>query len=176
MDLSLAIIVQKLGSQTFIDTLSMFISSKLILITFVSAIYLAILILDKKNRKKIITTTIIATLLHLTISEGLFKTLLPYFDIIRLRPYLAHPDLTTAIGHLNTSVSFPSSHMSALTAVSTILASFYKKTWPFAILAVLIMGFSRIHNGMHYPTDVIGGAILGILYAIIATKIAKKFQ
>ena len=44
---------------------------------------------------------------------------------------------------------------------------------PFLIIAGLI-ALSRIYLGVHYTTDVIGGAVFGILIAYIITKILKK--
>ncbi|HBP00652.1 MAG TPA: hypothetical protein DD454_00320 [Candidatus Moranbacteria bacterium] len=32
----------------------------------------------------------------------------------------------------------------------------------------VLMGFSRIHNGMHYPSDVIMGAVLGAAYGLVS--------
>jgi len=54
------------------------------------------------------------------------------------------------------------------------LTFFYRKYWIWAILFIFIMAFSRIHNGMHYFSDVIVGTMLGLLYGFIAIKITKS--
>jgi len=73
-------------------------------------------------------------------------------------------------------------------AMITIFTHYYRKTqstktrlkwitklvWPTGIIFALLMAFSRIHNGMHYPTDVIAGGIFGILYGSIGIYITNK--
>jgi undecaprenyl-diphosphatase len=61
--------------------------------------------------------------------------------------------------------SFPSGHTATSFACATILAAYVPRLRvPFFLLAALI-GLSRIYNGMHYPSDVLAGAILGVLVA-----------
>jgi undecaprenyl-diphosphatase len=61
--------------------------------------------------------------------------------------------------------SFPSSHASNNFAVAT-LFSFYYRRWAWAWLTfATIIGFSRISVGVHYPSDVIGGALFGAMCA-----------
>jgi membrane-associated phospholipid phosphatase len=40
----------------------------------------------------------------------------------------------------------------------------------------LLMAFSRMHNGMHYPSDVLMGSLLGIGYWLLSVWIAKKIM
>jgi undecaprenyl-diphosphatase len=66
--------------------------------------------------------------------------------------------------------------MSSTVSILTVFVYFYKKywiVWTSAILFALLMAFARIHNGMHYPTDVLAGTALGIVYGIIAIKSQK---
>jgi membrane-associated phospholipid phosphatase len=58
--------------------------------------------------------------------------------------------------------SFPSGHMRETAALSLLLAGFWRASWPYALAYVLIMGFSRVHLGAHYPSDVLGGALIGL--------------
>lgn len=70
--------------------------------------------------------------------------------------------------------SFPSMHTATSFAVAFALFRSDKKMGiPFLIIAGLI-ALSRIYLGVHYTTDVIGGAVFGILIAYIITKILKK--
>ncbi|SET93219.1 phosphatase PAP2 family protein [Paenibacillus sp. NFR01] len=78
----------------------------------------------------------------------------------RLRPYLALPDTNTFHNPLKDH-SFPSGHTTA------IFASTVPYMMAFPPLAVIllplacIIGFSRIYLGLHYPTDVFAGAVIG---------------
>jgi len=82
--------------------------------------------------------------------------------------------------------SFVSSHASNSFNVALISLLFIKKRW-FTISILLwasVVGYSRVYLGVHYPGDVICGAILGILigwsvyslYRLADNRILKKFQ
>jgi undecaprenyl-diphosphatase len=65
--------------------------------------------------------------------------------------------------------SFPSSHAVNSFAAATYLSHFYRKwSWAFYSYAIVI-GFSRISVGVHYPSDVAGGAVIGSAVALIVT-------
>lgn len=77
----------------------------------------------------------------------------------RPRPFLVH-DVIKLISE--TSWSFPSGHTLFFFALSTIVYLHHKK-WGWAFyLASLIMAFARVAAGVHYPTDILGGIILGL--------------
>jgi undecaprenyl-diphosphatase len=61
--------------------------------------------------------------------------------------------------------SFPSSHAVNNFAFATLMTFFYRKLWYVFFAYAGLMGFSRISVGVHYPSDVIGGAIIGIILA-----------
>jgi membrane-associated phospholipid phosphatase len=61
--------------------------------------------------------------------------------------------------------SFPSGHAATSFACATVLAAAWpKRRAVFYALAVLI-AFSRLYNGVHFPLDVLGGAVLGVAIA-----------
>lgn len=70
------------------------------------------------------------------------------------------------LGYKN-SFSFPSSHSMNMFAEATLFSFFYpgKKIW-FFVFAFFI-GYSRIYVGVHYPFDVAGGAIMGMVIASV---------
>ena len=72
-----------------------------------------------------------------------------------------------------TSFSFPSGHTSSAFAACAAILFLNKKIGIPAMIFAAIMGFSRIYVEVHYCTDVIGGAIVGIIYAVIGVLIAK---
>jgi undecaprenyl-diphosphatase len=85
-----------------------------------------------------------------------------------------HRPFETQLGPPSNAYSFPSGHTATSFAAATVL-SFYAPRWrvPFFLLATLI-GLSRIYNGMHYPTDVLAGALLGVLVALLILQVAPR--
>lgn len=158
----------------WIDPITIFISSNTILGILGIIITAYFLIWDKKNGKRIAVAAAIAIGLHFLISEGFFKYIFPDFGLFRVRPYLAHPGEIIPLGKLNTNSSFPSSHMAYVLSLLTVYVYYYRKFWPSGLAFALFMAYARIHNGMHYPTDVLAGAILGFVYGMLGIYIVNK--
>jgi undecaprenyl-diphosphatase len=78
-----------------------------------------------------------------------------------------HRPFEHQLGPASSTHSFPSGHTATSFACATVLSSIAPR-WrvPFFVLAALI-GFSRVYNAMHYPTDVLAGAVLGVLTALL---------
>jgi undecaprenyl-diphosphatase len=79
-------------------------------------------------------------------------------------PILDHIHLLVPCG---SGYSFPSSHAVNNFAVGTFLSFYYRRwTWAFMSFAFVI-AFSRLSVGVHYPSDCLGGAIIGALCAVL---------
>jgi undecaprenyl-diphosphatase len=62
--------------------------------------------------------------------------------------------------------SFPSGHATASFACATMLAFFAPRAAPALFLLAAAIAWSRVYVGVHYPLDVLGGALLGVLISI----------
>jgi len=60
--------------------------------------------------------------------------------------------------------SMPSSHAANWFAATMICYVFFRRSWKFMLPLACLVSFSRLYNGMHYPSDVLAGAILGAGY------------
>jgi hypothetical protein len=60
----------------------------------------------------------------------------------------------------------PSAHAANWFAATMVLWLYYRRSWRFMLPMAALVSFSRVYNGMHYPGDVLVGAILGAGYAV----------
>ncbi|MEP7109719.1 MAG: phosphatase PAP2 family protein [Ferruginibacter sp.] len=93
----------------------------------------------------------------------------------RPRPYVTYPNdvfiLTSSRG-----TSFPSGHTSLAFATATSLTLTHKKWWV-AVPAYLwagCVGYSRMYLGKHYPSDLLGGAVVGVGSSFLSHWLSKK--
>ena len=96
------------------------------------------------------------------IADILANRLKPVFDTERPSSRYAEP---RPLVHAPTDGSFPSGHAATSFAAATVLTYAWPRWWPAFLLLALGIGFSRVYVGVHYPLDVVGGAVLGILVA-----------
>jgi undecaprenyl-diphosphatase len=89
----------------------------------------------------------------------------------RDRPPLVYPEPKPLVSVPN-SGAFPSGHTSAAFACATVLAwASPRLRIPLFVLAAAI-GWSRIYVGVHWPLDVLGGAVLGVVVSTVLLKLA----
>lgn len=123
-----------------------------------------ILICNKKYR-----TAGILTLLALIVTALLGEVILKNL-VQRSRPFLSMPDIKLLIT-APTSYSFPSGHTSSsFTAAAMLSHNFKKYRFGFFTVAILI-AFSRLYLCVHFPSDILGGIILGVIGYFITLKL-----
>jgi membrane-associated phospholipid phosphatase len=62
--------------------------------------------------------------------------------------------------------SFPSSHAANWFAATMIFFIYYRRSWRVCLPLACLVAFSRLYNGVHFPSDVLAGAIIGAGYAV----------
>jgi len=97
------------------------------------------------------------------------------YAINRDRPYEKYPDEIYP-NSIETDPSFPSGHASLAFSTATTLTLQFKK-WYVAVPAyawAVGVGYSRLYLGQHYPTDIIGSAVVGSGSAVLSHWLSKK--
>ena len=84
--------------------------------------------------------------------------------VARPRPCITLPDVVERLG-CTQSGSMPSAHAANWFAMTMVAFLFYRRSIWFMLPMALAVSFSRVYNGVHYPSDVLAGAILGAGYA-----------
>jgi undecaprenyl-diphosphatase len=69
--------------------------------------------------------------------------------------------------------SFPSGHAATSFAAATILTATLPRFWPLWFLLAVAIAFSRVYVGVHYPLDVVAGAALGAVIALLLLAAAR---
>ena len=91
------------------------------------------------------------------------------------RPYQVSDDVRLIVDALG--YGFPSGHVMAAVVVWGYLATVYKRAWLSisVVIYVLLMGWARMYAGAHYPQDVFGGVIFGIIALMIFMRLIEPF-
>ena len=173
MELKIVKYFNRLGKGK-VDGVTDFLSRVKYLFVFWVAVSGVAVFFAGENRKELIISLAIVTASHFLLTEGIMKHTLTKLWGIRRRPYIIDTNIIS-IGRQFSDSSFPSSHMASTLAMLVALTYFFPFVWPVSLIFVLVMAFSRLHNGMHYPSDILAGTILGIGYGVLGIYVSKLF-
>lgn len=131
-------------------------------------ILLAVVLLCFRQTRKVGITMGIALIFGLLLGNLTLKPL-----TARIRPYDFDPSIRLLIPP-ESEFSFPSGHTLASFEGAVSIFAHNRKFGTAALILAAIIAFSRLYLMVHYPLDVITGAILGSVFALIAVKITDR--
>lgn len=131
-------------------------------------VYLGIVLFLFPKSRKCGAAILLSYLLSYFVADNLLKEL-----IARPRP-CAVDETVELLVKRSTSYSCPSVHSAIGFASAGSLYLYNKKAGVVALVFALLVAFSRLYFFVHYPSDVIFGAIIGIVIAIIVRKMLKQ--
>jgi membrane-associated phospholipid phosphatase len=116
------------------------------------------------NHQRRLSYTLLLGMITLTLTVETIKTLTE-----RNRPYIKILD-SRVIGAKARGLSFPSGHTAQSFFLSTLFVHYFNMGLAGAIILfglAITVGVTRMYVGAHYPRDVLGGAVLGLLWGIV---------
>lgn len=137
---------------------------QIVLISIISIIYWA---LDKKFGEYIAYSVLTSVLLNNAVK-----------DIFKMKRPIGEEGIRTLREKTATGYSFPSGHTQSSASFYGAMAIYLKKKamYIIATIMIILIGFSRLYLGVHYPKDVIVGGILGVLTSLICYKLYNTFE
>ncbi len=126
------------------------------------------LIFNKKDGKKLGLMVALGLILHLVILDLVIKQF-----TFRARPYMALENVHR-LGRIWVNSSFPAGHASSTFIGAIIFSRFYKRFRVPLFSMAFITSVSRVYLGMHYPSDVLAGAAIGISISLFVLWLEKK--
>lgn len=132
-------------------------------------IAMAVLMLCFKKTRKAGITTLLALAVGFVCTNLILKHL-----VSRPRPWLDVGGLLPLIDESDPN-SFPSGHTTCAFAFASALWRTAPKKWMkwLSLAAAVLMGYSRLHVGVHYPSDVLAGVLVGLFAGWAAWRLCK---
>lgn len=89
---------------------------------------------------------------------------------------IPRPNIATDTLFWNEGIySFPSGHTTFFFTLATIMFFYHRKISYILFILGALVGYSRIVIGVHYPVDIFGGAMLGIIVGLVLHNMKRKF-
>ncbi len=110
--------------------------------------------------------TIVVLLIAASFSDAIcFQVIKPWVG--RIRPSHEFYDYINLLVSKGGKYSFPSNHAANSFVFATVLSYFYEKNKTFLYILASAIAFSRVYVGVHYPLDIVSGAIIGYIISWI---------
>ncbi|MGH2518822.1 MAG: phosphatase PAP2 family protein [Chloroflexota bacterium] len=85
----------------------------------------------------------------------------------RPRPFFSHRGTVHLLLRHSADASFPSDHAAAAFAIAIVLLASHRRLGALFMAAAVVLSYGRVYVGDHYPTDVLAGAVIGLLVGLL---------
>jgi undecaprenyl-diphosphatase len=141
-----------------------------IMLILVAVVLIAMLVKGGRHERLAVITLIVGIIFSDQLNSSVAK-----FILERPRPCHVLGDVRLLVS-CGSGFSFPSSHAVNNFCGAVILAFFVRGAAPWLFSFAALVSFSRVYVGVHYPSDVLAGAILGSLCGIIVIFLFVKSE
>lgn len=158
-------IAERSGQGVLLDNAAVFLAGPLLYFLILGAVLFIALEKGSRRRWLLFLEMSLAALL----SRGLIAETFQYF-YIHVRPYVFYKTepLIVTLGN-----SFPSGHMTFVWALAGTIFLFDKRWGSVYFLLGALMGISRIYVGVHWPFDILGGMMFGLISALFVHRLLR---
>jgi len=171
LDFSILYFFNSIISNSFFDLIFPMITDSKNWIFPLIFFYTFLIIKFKKKGLIAFLLTLLCVIITDAISAQLLK---PYF--MRIRPsHEVYENINLLIGK-GGKYSFPSNHAANSMALAFTTSFFFKSSFKYLFILSIIIGFSRIYVGVHYPFDIIFGFIFGYLTSMLILDVYSKIK
>ena len=167
LDYNLLMQIHNMTRSSFLDSVMPYVSA----MGDLGAIWIifSLILLANKKYRRVGIMCLAALLLTTIIGEVVLKNILQ-----RPRPFVQYPSIQLLIPK-PPSFSFPSGHTASSFAAAWIISRNLKKAALAAYILAAAIAFSRLYLMVHYPSDILGGILLGTVCAVCAEALLKKY-
>lgn len=153
------------GKNQIVDWFFIFGAKYLIWIILAIVIFLFF----PKKLKLASIASLLTGLISISLNYLIFYNLFP-----QGRPYQILGNVNKLIEHLSDK-SFPSNHAAFAFALALPIFYYNKKIGTVLLVLALLVGFSRVYVGVHFPFDIIGGFFVALIVSLLVNFYFKKY-
>lgn len=166
MDLAALEFINRTATSPFFDQFFLFLTKPPYKEVIIAAFVLALAVFGGRRGRIAALLAILAVALADQVSANVLKPL-----VDRMRPCFAYPEeVRLLLPKQARSPSFPSSHAANSFAVATVLFVINRRAGWIGIGLAFLISYSRPYVGVHYPSDTLGGATLGVLLGLLLLR------
>lgn len=155
------------GKSAILDKIIVFFAEYLGGILIFGAFFLVVISYNAKREIQIFLLSIFSGL----ISRFFFVEIIRYF-YQKPRPFVSL-NINQIINHSATP-SFPSGHAAFYFALAFTVYFYHKKIGVFFLIGAALISISRVAGGVHYPSDILAGAVIGCFTTIFVRFLFRK--
>jgi undecaprenyl-diphosphatase len=159
LDTALFLLVNGAAGNGALDRVMVFVTTQDHWVPVLVGLWVALVVWGGKRGRMAAAMLVVAVALSDQLSSAVLKPI-----VARVRPANALPDgaVDLLVGR-SRAFSFPSSHAANTAAAAAVLAWRWPRWAPLACAVAALVAISRVYVGLHYPGDVLGGAVLGVM-------------
>lgn len=162
------------GNQPWLDNVLVLLAGDFFLPVVIAAVAWSIWFLGRDATERLRHQV---GFIYAAFGAGLVNSLLAVFDnfFFRARPFLAL-DQVTVLFYRPTDSSFPSNAAAFAFAMAAGVWMVHRRMGIIIGIAAAVFSAARVYCGMHYPMDILGGALLGVLSSLLMARFLGLIQ